>query len=58
MADVDLMRGLEAIDQVIRDSVIKGGEPGAGLYLLLDMLATTQLGANRSAFPAAPPPKA
>ena len=51
MADVDVMRGLTAIDEAIRLSVLKGGEPGAGLHLLLDGLATTTLGASRTAFP-------
>lgn len=54
MADTDIMRGLVAIDDAIRASVLPAGEPGSGLYLLLDTLATNQLGAARSGFPPAP----
>ena len=53
MADIDIMRGLDALDQAIRDSVLPNSPPGAGLYLLLDSLAVSTLGASRSAFPVA-----
>jgi hypothetical protein len=57
MADSDdVMRGLVALDKVIRDAAsVKDGAPGSGLYGLLDHLAVTQLGTPRSTFPPAEP---
>jgi hypothetical protein len=50
------MRGLDALDQAIRLSVLKSGPPGAGIHLLLSELATSTLGVPRQGFPIGEPP--
>jgi hypothetical protein len=46
-----IARGLNAIDQKI------GGEPGSGLYLLLDTLSADRFGTTKTPFPSSPPPR-
>jgi hypothetical protein len=54
MADVDIMRGLTALDDQLREHSPGAGPPGAGLFEFLQQLAVSRMGIPRHAFPAAP----
>jgi hypothetical protein len=49
-----MMLGLDAIDEQVTKAT--GGEPGTGLYTLLNMVAGQMLGVPRAAFPTPPAP--
>jgi hypothetical protein len=54
MADVDIMRGLTALDDQLREHSPGAGPPGAGLFEFLQQLAVSRMGLPRHAFPAEP----